>query len=278
MAFSLDSITRGRRLRPPRIIIVGREKVGKSTFAAGAPSPIFIPIKGEEGIDAMDVARFPSIENYGQLVQALRVLFESPHEFGSVAIDSISALEPLVMAEARRIEGVDNDAKLGGGYGNQDNTPMKLWAEICAWLDALRDSRDMTTILIGHAEIARSAEPDVESFDTYTLALRKKARAILYRWSDAILYATTITAVVKEAAGFGGKSRSRGIGTDGRVLRTQARPTHPGGGRGVFGHLPYELPLDWASYQAAIAAAHATAGGDTEQTDTRADETEHAEQ
>jgi hypothetical protein len=48
MAFNLESITCEKRLRAPRIVLLGVEKIGKSTFAAGSANPIFIPIRGEQ--------------------------------------------------------------------------------------------------------------------------------------------------------------------------------------------------------------------------------------
>ena len=56
--------------------------------------------------------------------------------------------------------------------------------------------------------------------------------------------------------GFNGEKKRAIDGANGmRFLYTQKRPSHPGGGRGMYGALPYELPLDWASFQAAVAAA-----------------------
>lgn len=40
----LQQIHHGRRHNPPRFLIYGTEGIGKSTTAAAAPSPIFIPI------------------------------------------------------------------------------------------------------------------------------------------------------------------------------------------------------------------------------------------
>jgi len=42
-------------------------------------------------------------------------------------------------------------------------------------------------------------------------------------------------------------------------LFTQKRPGHPGGGRGVYGRLPYKLPLSWEAFtNAASEAAQST--------------------
>ena len=38
----LESITRGREGKPPRLLVYGQEGTGKSIFAAGAPSSVFV--------------------------------------------------------------------------------------------------------------------------------------------------------------------------------------------------------------------------------------------
>ena len=40
-----------------------------------------------------------------------------------------------------------------------------------------------------------------------------------------------------------------------RKLFTQGRPAHPGGGRGVYGRLEYEIDLTYESFMAAVKAA-----------------------
>ena len=44
----LENIRRGRESKPPRILAYGVEGVGKSTFAAAAPNPIFV--QTEDGL------------------------------------------------------------------------------------------------------------------------------------------------------------------------------------------------------------------------------------
>jgi hypothetical protein len=70
-AFNLQSISAGRRERAPRVLVFGVQKIGKSTFAASAPNPIFLPIKGEDGIDALDVARFPMANTIDDVIGAI---------------------------------------------------------------------------------------------------------------------------------------------------------------------------------------------------------------
>ena len=52
---SLASVKRGKADSPMRITIFGVEGIGKTLFASGAPSPIFLD--GEDGTSKLDVAR-----------------------------------------------------------------------------------------------------------------------------------------------------------------------------------------------------------------------------
>ena len=68
-------IIKGRQRKPPRIVVYGQEGIGKSSFGASAPSPIFIPI--EEGSLHLNVARFPRIRSWGDMIDALRQFNDS---------------------------------------------------------------------------------------------------------------------------------------------------------------------------------------------------------
>jgi Holliday junction resolvasome RuvABC ATP-dependent DNA helicase subunit len=115
MAFDLASITRGKRLRAPKIVIYGPPKVGKSTFAATAPNPIGIIT--EEGLDNIDVPAFPKAETYDDVMQALATLYTEAHEFQTVFVDSLDWLEPLILAKVCKDNNVDNIEKIGFGKG-----------------------------------------------------------------------------------------------------------------------------------------------------------------
>jgi len=257
MTFNLDSITRGSTCRPPRIILLGVEKIGKSTFASGSDAPIFLPIKGEEGIDDLDVAQFPTANTLHDTLTALRTLQTEPHEYGTVVIDSVSALEALVHADVCQENGnVDSIEKVGGGYAKGYTESLSRWRHITEWLDALRTMRNMASIIVGHVTVKRFDDPAGDSYDQYQFDIHGKAANLLYRWADVILFANTKVVVKKEDVGFN-KEKARGIDVTGgaRFLYTQKRPAHPGGGRGAYGRLPYELPLDWNSFMDAVTTA-----------------------
>jgi hypothetical protein len=241
--------------RPNRIILCGTEKIGKSTFASQAPAPIFIPCRQEEGIDALDVARFPVCDSLADVLSAIESLASEEHEFKNVVIDSLSTLEPLVWEAVCKEHNVDSIEKVMGGFGKGYVETVKSWRELMAGLDYLRSEKDMGCILISHVVVRTFSDPVGENFDTYEMDLNKKAVSALLRWSDAILFANCKTFTKTEKTGM--KETKKGVMRNERVLYTQKRPAHPGGGRGVLGQLPYELEL---SYEAWINAVNTAKG------------------
>ena len=258
MAFNLASCMGGTRLRPPRIVLLGVEKIGKSTFASGAESPAFIPVNGEEGIDDIPCDfKYPTCKTLGNVMDCLYSLYSEPHSLGTAIIDSASALEPLIWQDTCRDNGnVNSIEKVMGGYGKGYVEALSYWRKVTEALDALRNDRNMASILIGHVKVKRFDDPAGDSYDQYQFDINEKAANLLYRWADVILFANTKVVVKKEDVGFN-KQHARGIDVSGgaRFVYTQKRPAHPGGGRGAYGRLPYELPLNFGSFMDAVAAA-----------------------
>lgn len=53
----LTRIHRGKQPMPPRLVLYGTEGIGKSSFAAQVPRPIFVPT--EDGLDEIVCDKFP---------------------------------------------------------------------------------------------------------------------------------------------------------------------------------------------------------------------------
>jgi len=269
MAFTLKSISAEARVQAPRIILLGVEKIGKTTFAAGSRfvngklaevglnSPIILPVKGEEGADDLAVPKFPIAQTLDDVMEALGSLYSEEHQHATAVIDSASALEPLIFDAVCRGANVDGIEKVGGGYGKGYIEALAKWREFLDGLDALRSGKQMSSIIIGHVKVKRFDDPAGDSYDQYQLDLNEKAANLLFRWADVILFANTKVVTKTEDVGGFKKEKKRGVDITGgsRFLFTQKRPSHPGGGRGLYGRLPYELPLDWSAFSAAVDAA-----------------------
>lgn len=245
MGFDLKSISSGKRSLPPRIVLLGTPKVGKTTFACQAPNAIVLPIKGEEGVDDIEVAKFPTAERLEDVFQALTTLEEENHNYRFVVIDSASALERLVWEYTCRYNNWANIETPGWGKGYA--TAISAWVELINRLDVLRNNRGMGCILIGHVTVKTINDPMFEQpYDQWIWDLNAKATSTLLKWADCCLFARKKAIVMKK------EGSNKVYGEDKRVLLTQERPSHPGGGRGIYGHLPYELPLEWNAWMEAI--------------------------
>ena len=278
MAFDLASISSEAVARAPRIVLLGVEKIGKTSFACGdrvadgkiveygLNAPVIVSVNGEQGADAIPVPKFPVAQSFSDVIEALASLYTGEHEFGTVVVDSVSALEPLIWAETCQEAGVQSIEKVGGGYGKGYTEALSRWRRLLGGLDALRTKKGMASIVIGHTKVKAINNPDTDSYDAYQLDINDKAANLLFRWADLILFANTKVVVKKENTGFNGeKKRAIDAANGMRFLYTQKRPSHPGGGRGVYGALPYELPLDWASFQAAVAACMGSNNNETKE-------------
>jgi len=256
MAFDLSTITTEAVVRPPRIILLGVEKIGKSSFAAASDRPFFIPVHGEEGIDDIPVAKLEKpVSSYNETVGWLEALYNQQHDFGTIVIDSTTTLEPLLHQQVCNDYNKDSIEKVLDGYGKGYLETLKYWRRLTDWIDVLRRDRNCASILIGHVTIKRIDDPIVGSYDSFIWSIHHKAATQLYAWADVILFANSKVILQSEDAGFGKKTKRGTDVTGGRYLYTQKKPSHPGGGRGPFGRIPYEIPLDWNAFCQHVQAA-----------------------
>lgn len=239
-----DDIITGQTIMPPRIVISGTEKIGKTTFAAGAPSPIFV--QTEEGADQIGVARFPLARTLDDVSRRLKQVRDDEHAFETLVIDSLDWLERLVHARVAADRGVPSIESIGYGKGYVD--AVALWSKILETLDEIRQRRTMAIVLIAHTEIKRYDDPSTESYDRFQLKLHKSAGAIVTEWCDALLFACQDTRVKKEDVGFDAEKK-KGITSGKRVIRCVGAPAWVAGNR--YG-LPETIDLSWSAFDEAF--------------------------
>jgi hypothetical protein len=245
MAFDLSSITKTRRIRAPKIVIAGCNKIGKSTFASSAPNAI--GILTEQGMDAIDSQAFPVATTLSDVYSAIGTLIDEEHEFQTVYLDSLDWLEPLVHGHVCAANGWANIE--APGYGKGYIQAAEEWRTLLNGLDALRNQRNMGVVLIAHDKVKRVEDPLTEGYDSHVLKLHDRASALVMEWADVIGYAGYRVFTTKTDAGFGQKE-TKATTTGERLLHVEAHPAHCGGNR--FGLK--NMPLDWAAFSAALTA------------------------
>ncbi len=245
----LGAITSGRSRLPPRILLYGIEKIGKSTLAASAPKPIFI--QTEDGLGEIDCDRFPLATNYEQVTANIEALINHPHEYQTAVIDSGDWLERLIYDRTCKDSNVASIELAAGGYGKGYAIALGYWRNILEMLDACRE-RGMVVIVICHAIVEKFDDPDSASYDRYSPKLHKKTSGpLLTEWADAVLFATRKIRVAVEKEGMKKRATATPIGKSGgdRFLRCVGSPSCVAGNRYS---MPDEIPLGWAELEAAM--------------------------
>jgi len=242
MAFNLASIRRNERIAAPRVLVYGVEGIGKSTFAAGAESPVFI--QTEDGLGSLQVDHFPLAAGVDDVLSAIATLYTEKHDFRTVVVDSLDWLETHIV---RNVE-AKHDAK-DLAYGKGAILQAEVWRKVLEGLNALRNDRGMAVVLIAHCTIKRFDSPEVEPYDRYQVKLQERSSALVREWADAVLFANYKTIVKKDDVGFN-KTSNRGISTGERLLFTSERPAFQAKNRYA---LPESIPLSWDAFVSAIA-------------------------
>jgi hypothetical protein len=244
--FDLKSISKTRRVRAPKIVVVGQGKIGKTTFAAMAPNAI--GILTEDGADAVDANAFPLATSLADVYSAVATLINQDHDFQTLFIDSLDWLEPLVQDHVCKANNWKNIEQPGFGKGYV--AAAEEWRNLLSGLEVLRADKGMGIILIAHDKIKRIEDPLTEGFDSHVLKLHDRAGALVQEWADVIGYAGYRIFTNKTDAGFGNKE-TKATTTGERILHVEPHPAHCGGNR--FGLS--NMPLDWTAFQEALTKA-----------------------
>ena len=221
MSISLKSIVMNRP-QPPRICIYGPEGIGKTTLVSQARKPVFILAGREDGLGDIVVPKFPVCKTFDEVVECLDILGEEEHDYETVIIDTLDALEPLVWAETCSRHDVDSIEEVLKGFGKGYVEALQEWMIILDRLTALRDYKKMTVIIVAHSQYRTVRDPEHPEYDTNTLKLQKAAASMITEWSDVVVFASLKTYTkVDETVGRGKEKERRAVAlpSQKRILR-----------------------------------------------------------
>ena len=182
---TLKGIKVGIIRSPDRELIIGTEGVGKTTWAAGADSPIFIA--AEEGTHHLDIHRFPQPRNFSDVMEAIRVLENEEHSYKTVVFDTMDWIEGMIITDLCRRNGWENIES--PGYGKGWSVLPDEWRKFIAALEKLRTKKPMEVIFVVHADVKNFTNPAGSDYSRYTAALTKHSYPTLRAWVDSILFA-----------------------------------------------------------------------------------------
>jgi hypothetical protein len=240
---------------PPRVLIHGLEGVGKTTLAARFLRPVFL--QTEDGTGALALESFGLLEELEAVRASVAALGNEPHDFRTLVLDCIDALEPLIWQAVCRERGWSSIEAPGYGRGYVETDAV--WRDLLAAFDWLRRTRGMTIVLIAHSAVETVNDPRVPSYTSYQLRVHKRARGLLQDWADVIGFLAPDIAVKSDDVGFGRK-RARADGGSLRHLHFEARPAFVAKNRFALpAKMPVPLDFDFASKLAPLLPSPAPA-------------------
>ena len=214
----LDEVQTGMNPGPVKMNIGGTDGIGKTTFAAGAPKPIFI--KTEEGTRYVNTSSFPLCESFEDIMHRLKQLVQEKHDFKTVVLDTTDWAEKLIQEEVARQKNVSSIEDIGFGKGY--TMTAEGFQKILRALDVLNDQKNMNVILLSHVAIRTFADPEREPYDRWELNLHKKVASKIREWVDFNLFANHQIRVTKSGSGFNEQTRALAMGD--RMLFTKFSP------------------------------------------------------
>ena len=112
-----DIIKSGQKQLAPRIMLIGEEGVGKSTFGNRAEDPLFVC--AENGLVGPEFANTPNISprTWAGVLSVIDMLKAETHTYKNLILDTVDWLEPLLFEFICKRDGKENVEAYGYGKG-----------------------------------------------------------------------------------------------------------------------------------------------------------------
>ena len=178
-------ILSGKQVKALKTVIYGPEGIGKSTFAAAFPEPLFIDT--EDSTKFMDVRRFRKPQSWAELIEQVKYVRDTPGLCKTVVLDTADWAEQLCMSgicASKKLEGIE-DIGYGKGY-------VYLAENFGRLLNQLGEivGKGVNVVLTAHAAMRKFEQPDeLRAYDRWELKLQKKTAPLLKEWADLLLFA-----------------------------------------------------------------------------------------
>lgn len=176
--------------RPAIVTVLGDSGLGKTSLACTFPKPIVV--RAEDGLSAIPADQrpdaFPIVQKVDDVWDQLMALIKEDHEYQTVIVDSVTALERLFIQHV-----IDSDPKgpksinqAMGGYGAGLAAVATMHQRVRKACGMLNERKSMNVVFIAHADTETIELPDQDPYTRYSLRLGKRSVAPYVDDSDLV--------------------------------------------------------------------------------------------
>lgn len=246
--FDINKPIKGVENTRPRILLYAMPKVGKTTFASKFSNHLLINLDGSS--ERVDCTRTPRIKSSREVLSIMDKLLTEQHGYKCLVIDTVDWLEKLICDEVAEANGKKTVEDIP--YGRGFPSVVNRWRDFLEALDALRLQKQMTILLLAHADVRKYTPPLGEEYDIYSPKLYGKKEksdtslAIVIEFCDIIAFAHHKVRTKEMGEGFN-KRRQPLNGVETTLYLGSSNPCFIAGNR--YG-LKDEMPFSYEEFVA----------------------------
>ena len=248
-------ITRGKIPGAYKIGLYGVEGIGKTTFAAQFPDPLFIDTEG--GTAHMDVKRLPKPDAWIELLSEVDWVYNHPDCCKTLVIDTADWAERLcneAVCAMNKVESIETF-----NYGKGYVFAQEEFGRLLDKLELVR-KQGIHILIVAHAMMRKFEQPEeLGAYDRWELKLSKKIAPMVREWVDALLFVNYKVLVVNVDNKGAAKGKNKVQGGK-RVMYTAHHSCWDAKNR--FG-LPEEAEFSYEVIRGVIEGSSAEVGGAT---------------
>ena len=172
-------VTKGRIPKAKKVVLYGPEGIGKSTFAAQFPDPVFLDTEGSTA--SMDVARIEPLswmEMLSDIKEIINGNIDVPCR--TIVVDTADWAEKMCADHVCAQNHWDSISSPGYGTGYR-----VAWEEFGKLLNLLSEAADkgFNIVITAHAMMRKFEQPDeAGSYDRWEMKLQNSPKSNICAW------------------------------------------------------------------------------------------------
>lgn len=258
MSSILSQVTSGVARMGLRVVVAALEKMGKTTFCAGAPGVLLVPL--EVGYAGVNVNKTPMLQSYKEVLQLIQEVLTmaqqyrasgQPMPFHTIAFDSATALERMIHDHVLSLDmtrGKTSTMEAAhGGYGKAYAIANNLFGELLGELDKLAVWYGINIVFTCHVFSSVVKDPTTGEYNSWDLLLHSPKnektygkREMITQWADVVgfIYEPVYLSTTEGSKMVRAVSQNKG-----RVMALSRTPSYVAGNRfGMLGEVQLPAP------------------------------------